>query len=60
MNDSAKWKAFETLGKFSIIVGAMYFNASNFDKTEITALVMIALGTTGVDGIKKAVVKKDD
>lgn len=57
MNEQAKWKAIESISKFSIVVGAMWFNASNFDKTEITALVMIALGTTGVDGIKKAISK---
>ena len=41
------------LAKFAIIVGAMWFNASNFDKTEVTALVMIALGAGGIDGMKK-------
>ena len=50
-----KWRALESLAKFAIIAGAMFFNASNFDKTEIMALVMIAVGVSGVDGIKKVV-----
>lgn len=43
----------DSLAKFAIIVGAMWFNASSFDKTEVTALVMIALGAGGIDGMKK-------
>lgn len=55
MNEQAKWKAIESIAKFGIVAGCMAFNASHFDKTEITALVMIALGVGGFDGVKSIV-----
>lgn len=48
-----KWKVAETAVKFLIIVGALMFNSQNFDKTEISALVMIALGWSGVEAVKQ-------
>lgn len=48
-----KWRVIETAVKFSIIVGALMFNSQNFDKTEISALVMIALGWSGVEAVKQ-------
>lgn len=55
-----KWKVVETTVLFMIIVGAMAFNAQNFDETEISALVMIALGWSGVAAVKQKVNKSDN
>lgn len=59
MNETGKWRAIEAIAKFLIVAGCMAFNASHFDKTEITALVMIALGVGGFDGVKNIVKKTD-
>lgn len=54
-NPVLQWLPFMRMGcLFALIAMALYLNASNFDHTEIAAMIMMFLGATGIEGGAKA------
>jgi hypothetical protein len=57
-SNDAMWRAIDSFAKFVVVVVALWFSSTNFDKTEIYAIAAIAIGSGGVSGGAKLARKK--